>query len=678
MRSGSHITVIIPALNEEGSIGHVLDTIPEWVDRVIVADNGSHDGTREVSEEHGAEVVREPRRGYGSACLKGIASIDNTDVVVFLDADFSDYPDQMDRLVDPILANEADVVIGSRVRGEHSPGALTPQARFGNQLACYLMRIFWGVRYTDLGPFRAVRYSTLLALRMRDPNYGWTVEMQIRAALLGVPYREVPVDYRKRIGRSKVSGTVRGVMGAGTKILSTIFLSALRHYCSRASARPVRERLVVFTRYPEPGATKTRLVPALGREGAADLQRRMTERALSTARRVGTMSLEVRYTGATAEAMKEWLGTAPSYAEQGDGDLGDRMARAFTEAFATGYERVVIIGIDSPELSPGLLRAALDGLRKNAVVLGPATDGGYYLIGVRRGESERVIPSVFEGIEWGTEGVLNQTQVALDTAGVRAHFLAPLDDVDRPEDLGAWNRAQGDLDTGASRPAISVIIPTLNEASTIGSSLSRLAGASGVETIVVDGGSDDGTTDCAREHGAVVILGPPGRAAQMNFGSAKAVGDILLFLHADTHLPESFEKQVLALMEKPGTAAGAFRFSTGSQALSMRLIEWCANVRSRLLSMPYGDQGFFINKDLFREVGGFPEIAIMEDFALVRKVAWLGRVRLAPVAAVTSPRRWQRMGKWRVTLYNQAVVIAYHLGVPPDRLAQFYNRLRGL
>ncbi|MCH7960539.1 MAG: glycosyltransferase family 2 protein, partial [Candidatus Hydrogenedentes bacterium] len=233
MRKGSRVTVLIPALNEELSIGRVLGEIPDWVDEIIVADNGSTDRTIENAKSAGATVVQEPHRGYGSACLCGIASIRDTDIVVFLDGDYSDFPAQMDRLVDPIASGDVDMVIGSRVRGHHQRGALTPQARFGNALACFLLRLFWGVRYTDLGPFRAIRYSTLTALDMQDPDYGWTVEMQIKAALSHVRTLEVPVDYRRRIGVSKVSGTVRGVVGAGYKILSTIFISAARHYVSR-------------------------------------------------------------------------------------------------------------------------------------------------------------------------------------------------------------------------------------------------------------------------------------------------------------------------------------------------------------------------------------------------------------------------------------------------------------
>ncbi len=227
MRRGARISVVIPALNEEPAIGKVVGAVPGWVDEVIVADNGSTDRTAEVARAAGARVVHEPERGYGAACLAGIDAADEPDLVVFLDGDFSDRPQEMDRLVDPILAGEADLVIGSRVRGRADRGSLTPPQRFGNWLACRLIQLFWRVRHTDLGPFRAIRAEVLASLGMRDRNYGWTVEMQVKAASRGLRVREVPISYRRRIGRSKVSGTVRGVLGAGTKILGTIFLAAL-------------------------------------------------------------------------------------------------------------------------------------------------------------------------------------------------------------------------------------------------------------------------------------------------------------------------------------------------------------------------------------------------------------------------------------------------------------------
>lgn len=220
--------MIIPALDEERSIGQVLDAIPKWVDEAIVVDNGSTDRTAARAAEHGARVLSEPRRGYGVACLTAIAGLSpRTDVVVFLDGDFSDHPEEMDRLVDPIVAQAADLVIGSRVLGRREPGALTPQARFGNWLSCTLMRLIWRHRYTDLGPFRAIGRQALQRLEMRDLDYGWTVEMQLKALRHGLRVRDVPVSYRRRtMGQSKVSGTLRGVFGAGTKILWTIFTHA--------------------------------------------------------------------------------------------------------------------------------------------------------------------------------------------------------------------------------------------------------------------------------------------------------------------------------------------------------------------------------------------------------------------------------------------------------------------
>ena len=216
------IAVIVPALNEQQALPLVLREIPRSsVRRVIVADNGSTDRTAEVARQNGAEVVHESERGYGAACLKALAHLaaDPPDIVVFLDGDYSDHPSELPSLIDPILAGDADMVIGSRARGRRERGALSPQQQIGNAIACRALRLLYGVRYTDLGPFRAIRWQTLQALGMRDRNYGWTVEMQIKAARRGVAYREVPVSYRQRIGVSKVSGTVRGSVSAGAKIL---------------------------------------------------------------------------------------------------------------------------------------------------------------------------------------------------------------------------------------------------------------------------------------------------------------------------------------------------------------------------------------------------------------------------------------------------------------------------
>lgn len=220
------IDVVIPALNEEASLPLVLAGLPRPpVRRVVVADNGSRDGTARVAREGGAEVVTAARRGYGSACLTGLDHLRRTgppDVVVFVDADYSDHPDELPRLVAPILAGEADLVIGSRVLGEREPGALLPQARAGNLVACFLIRLFYGHRFTDLGPFRAIRWESLETIGMSDPNFGWTAEMQVKALRHGLRAAEVPVSYRRRVGVSKITGTVSGTIRAGYKILWTV------------------------------------------------------------------------------------------------------------------------------------------------------------------------------------------------------------------------------------------------------------------------------------------------------------------------------------------------------------------------------------------------------------------------------------------------------------------------
>jgi len=217
------ISVIIPAFNEERAIGKVLDEIPHRVAEVIVVDNGSTDSTAAVAQSRGAIVVHEPVRGYGQACLRGLSALSSTDIVVFLDGDYSDFPEEMPSLYEPIETGTADLVIGSRVLGQPEKGALLPQARFGNWLSTRLIRCLFGVSFTDLGPFRAIDYTALKRLEMCDRDFGWTVEMQVKAARLRLRCMEVPVRYRKRIGTSKISGTVSGSVRAGHKILWTIF-----------------------------------------------------------------------------------------------------------------------------------------------------------------------------------------------------------------------------------------------------------------------------------------------------------------------------------------------------------------------------------------------------------------------------------------------------------------------
>ena len=221
------IRVIIPAFNEEASIAKVISEIPDSVTEIVVVSNNSTDNTVSNAEKAGATVLSENNKGYGYACLCGINYISKQskkpEIIVFIDGDYSDYPEELNKLVQPILEQDMDLVIGARTRDLREPGSMTPQQVFGNKLATFLMKVLFGAKFTDLGPFRAIKYDKLMQLQMEDKTYGWTVEMQLKAIRKKLKYTEVPVRYKKRIGVSKVSGTVKGTIFAGIKILAWIF-----------------------------------------------------------------------------------------------------------------------------------------------------------------------------------------------------------------------------------------------------------------------------------------------------------------------------------------------------------------------------------------------------------------------------------------------------------------------
>jgi len=233
LNSKPNIDVVIHAFNEQESIVHVLKDMPmEWVREVVVVNNNSTDATVERASNGGATVLSEPRQGYGYACLKGIKYLEEKesqpDIIVFMDADYSDYPEELPEVIQPIIKDNMDMVIGSRALGKREKKSMMPQQIFGNWLATTLIRWFYGARFTDLGPFRALKFDKLLALQMKDTTYGWTVEMQVKAAKKKYKFIEVPVDYRERIGVSKVTGTIKGTIMAGYKIIFTIFKYTLK------------------------------------------------------------------------------------------------------------------------------------------------------------------------------------------------------------------------------------------------------------------------------------------------------------------------------------------------------------------------------------------------------------------------------------------------------------------
>jgi rSAM/selenodomain-associated transferase 2/rSAM/selenodomain-associated transferase 1 len=434
---------------------------------------------------------------------------------------------------------------------------------------------------------------------------------------------------------------------------------------------PVREGLIVFTRYPEPGKTKTRLIPSLGTHGAADLHRRLTEHILARARELQgyrQVDIEVRYEGGNEHLMEQWLGPDISYLPQGSGDLGKRMARGFHEALQAEMSRVVLVGTDVPDISPRLLLEAFEALVHSDLVLGPARDGGYYLIGLRK-----VYRQLFVDMPWGTEKVLQRTMRIADELRLSVVLLETLDDVDRPEDLHLWKK----LSEPHPFQRISIIIPTLNEAADLPATLASTQDAADVEVIVIDGGSGDKTADVARSWGAEVFSSAPGRARQMNFGAARATGELFLFLHGDTRLPVGFDRYVRKILAQPGVVAGAFRLRVDGDLPGLRIMERLVNARSRRLQFPYGDQAIFLGASLFREIGGFPDMPIMEDFELVRRLRRRGRIVIAPVPVLTSARRWENLGIVRTTVINYAIPLAYYLGAPPSQLARWYHQERG-
>lgn len=427
-------------------------------------------------------------------------------------------------------------------------------------------------------------------------------------------------------------------------------------------------RIVVFTRFPEPGTTKTRLIPILGSAGAAQLQLRMTQQVLKTCRGIAQqhaqVEIEIRHHGGSSQQLEETFGTG-TYRPQASGPLGERLHQAIETAFTEAACTVVVIGSDCPDLSADILETACYAVAQHDLVLGPARDGGYYLIGMRR-----PIPELFpKSMPWGTGKVQAITLALAAQQGLSVHLLPELTDIDIAEDL-IPHRSSSLLK--GLRPRISVIIPTLNEAAHIGETMAR-ARQSGVEIIIADGGSEDATVEVARQVGVRVVHSEPGRACQMNCGAAVALGEILLFLHSDTLLPPNFDHDIEVTLAQPHAIAGAFHLGIAQATRAMQRVTAWANRRSRWLQQPYGDQALFMKQSVFEQQDGFPEIPIMEDYALVQRLRKQGRIRIAPSAVTTSNRRWRQRGVYRTTLINQCIILGYHLGVSPGILAQVYS-----
>jgi uncharacterized protein len=337
-------------------------------------------------------------------------------------------------------------------------------------------------------------------------------------------------------------------------------------------------------------------------------------------------------------------------------------------SFQNDASATVVIGSDCPGLTPDHIASAFERLEEHRAVFGPAEDGGYYLVGLAQ-----AVPEFFREVSWGTGTVLAESLAIAKRLGIQSALLESLPDVDVPADLIHWQRVlQEEEENSLNR--ISVIIPTLNEGPFIAKTLRAVLACNPYEVILVDGGSTDDTVQAVASSGATVVQTPPGRARQMNAGAAQATGEVLLFLHGDTLLPQRWPTVVQQCLNDKGVVAGAFSLGINGRFAGRRLVEKAANARSQWLQRPYGDQGLFLRRSLFEELGGFANLPLLEDYEMNQRLRQCGGIVTAPEAVLTSGRRWERLGVLNATWINQMMIVGYRLGVNPERLAAYYRR----
>lgn len=423
-------------------------------------------------------------------------------------------------------------------------------------------------------------------------------------------------------------------------------------------------RLIIFTRFPIIGQTKTRLIPLLGPVRAADLQRRLTEKIVNIAKQTaGTIPFDIRlyFEGGSVAKMSRWLGKSLPFTKQTTGDIGSRMFYAFKSAFQEKKRRVVLMGTDIAGISRHDITDAFNALTTADIVLGPSNDGGYWLIGMKRPID------LFTGISWSTDRVLRQTENLARASGFKTISIDRKIDIDTPQDLEDCG-----LQAAETAPYISVIIPTLNESPYIRSAIES-ARHPAAQIIIADGGSHDDTCQKAARATPVMVTSPPGRGTQQNHGASIAQGRMLLFLHADSILPENYVASVYKTFLDSRVIMGAFRFKIDIGGRLMRLFTGLTNFRAKFLQLPYGDQAFFLPSHTFQTSGGFPEVPIAEDLFFVRKLAQKGRIAIAPSAVITSGRRLRQLGILRTVAINQCITAGCFLGVSPEKLAPLYR-----
>lgn len=426
-------------------------------------------------------------------------------------------------------------------------------------------------------------------------------------------------------------------------------------------------RVILLLKFPAPGAVKTRLMPALGARGACTLYRRLVAHTLREARDFAAKTgaaLEARMAGAPDEAAaRAWLGEGVAIRVQGDGDLGARLDRAVQAAFAEGAPLVTVIGGDCPGLTAAHLAAAQARLADHDAVFGPAIDGGYYLVGLRR-----PLPALFRGIRWDDREVLAQTLAAARTIPASVARLRPLHDIDTPADLAAWAATPAARADG--RDGVSVVIAANGDVPRLEAALAAVRGGAPHEIIVV--GDDTGrTAELAWAHDAALVAPPSaGGLGPLNRGAAFAAGEYLLFLPAATVPPVDCVAQMRATLARAGVAGGVFALALDGEFRGRRWLERSVNRRARR-QLPWGEQGLFLRRETFERVGAFAAPTPAEDFAFMRRLRRFGDIAVAPAAATAPAERWRALGPLRTAFLNRAVSAGYRLGLSPARLARW-------